>query len=245
MKISNQFIVKSLLGIVLVTVAVSASAQEKKGGSFSVNADLVSSYIWRGVPQEGTKGGSPNVQSTVSYTNGIFSIGAWGSYAFSGGVKEVDLYATLSLPSTFSVTVTDYNYNNGNNGSPRYFNYKNATTGHIFEGTAAYGGTKAFPLSIAWNTMFYGMDKKMNGDNAFSTYVELGYPITSNVKAFVGASLFDSPGTYGNTGFSVINLGLKVSKEVKITDSFSLPVYGVIGANPQSEKAFFVLGVTL
>jgi hypothetical protein len=245
MKVSYKTIAKSLLGVIVATVAVSASAQESKGGSFSVGADLVSSYVWRGVPQEGTKGGSPNIQPTVAYTNGAFSIGAWGSYAFSGGVKEVDLYTTLSLPSAFSITVTDYNYYNGNDGSPRYFNYKNSQTGHIFEGTVAYGGTKAFPLSIAWNTMVYGADKNSKGDNAFSTYVELGYPISSNVKAFVGASLFDSPYTYGNSGFSVINLGLKVSKEIKITDSFSLPVYGVIGANPQSEKAYFVLGVTL
>lgn len=245
MKVSYKTIAKCLLGVVLATVAVSASAQDSKGGSFSVSADVVSSYVWRGVPQEGTKGGSPNVQPTVAYTNGAFSIGAWGSYAFSGGVKETDLYATLNLSSAFAITVTDYNWNNGNDASARYFNYTSDKTGHVFEGTLAFNGTKSFPLSIAWNTMFYGADKNTSGDNAYSTYVELGYPIASNVKAFLGASLFDSPGIYGNTGFSVINLGLKVSKEIKITDSFSLPVYGIIGANPQSEKAFFVAGITL
>ncbi len=246
MKVSYKSMAKCLLGAVLAIVSVSASAQDSKGGSFSVGADLVSSYVWRGVAQEGSRGGSPNIQPTVSYTNGAFSIGAWGSYAFSGNVKEVDLYATLSLPSAFSFTVTDYNWNNGNDGSgPRYFNYKKDGTGHVFEGTLAYGGSKSFPLSVAWNTIFAGADKKVNGDNAFSTYVELGYPIASNVKAFLGASLFDSPGIYGNAGFSVINLGLKVSKEIKFSDSFSLPVYGIIGANPQSEKAFFVAGITL
>lgn len=221
-------------------------AKSQNTSHFLISSDLVTSYVWRGVPQEGTKGGSPNVQPTVSYINGAFSIGAWGSYAFSGGVKEVDLYATLALPSSFSLTVTDYNWNNGNDVSARYFNYTSEKTGHVFEGTLAFGGTKSFPLSIAWNTIFYGADKKVNSsDNAYSTYVELGYPIASNVKAFLGASLFDSPGIYGNAGFSVINLGVKVSKEIKITDSFTLPVYGIIGANPQSEKAFFVAGITL
>ncbi|MDP4202109.1 MAG: hypothetical protein Q8861_05395 [Bacteroidota bacterium] len=244
MKVSYKTIAKCLLGVVLATVAVSASAQDSKGGSFSVSADVVSSYVWRGVAQEGSRGGSPNIQPTVSYTNGALSIGAWGSYAFSGNVKEVDLYATLSLPSALSITLTDYNWNNGNDASVGYFNYTSGKTGHVFEGTLAYGGTKSFPLSIAWNTMFYGADKKADGKQAFSTYVELGLPITSNVKAFMGASLFDSPNYY-NSGFSVINLGLKVSKEIKFSDSFSLPVYGIIGANPQAEKAFFVAGITL
>jgi hypothetical protein len=246
MKTSFKTAVKGILALAFVMSVVPAVAQDSaKGGSFSVSADIVSSYVWRGVAQEGTKGGSPNIQPTVSYTNGAFSVGAWGSYAFSGGVKEVDLYATLALSSAFSLTVTDYNWNNGNDGSPRYFNYKSDETGHVFEGTLAFAGTKSFPLSIAWNTVFYGADKKFSGDNAYSTYVELGYPIATNVKAFLGASLFDSPGIYGNTGFSVINLGLKVSKEIKITDSFSLPVYGIVGVNPQAEKAFFVAGITL
>lgn len=245
MKVSYKTIAKCLLGIALVTTAASASAQDSKGGSFNVSTDVVSSYVWRGVAQEGSKGGTPNIQPTVSYTNGAFSLGAWGSYAFSGGVKEVDLYATLALSSSFSLTVTDYNWNNGNDGSPGYFNYKNDETGHVFEGTLAFAGTKSFPLSVSWNTMFYGADKNLKGKNAFSTYVELGLPLASNVKAFLGASLFDSPGIYANTGFSVINLGVKVSKELKLTDSFSLPVYGIIGANPQAEKAFFVAGITL
>jgi hypothetical protein len=236
-------VIKISFLLAFVAVIVSVKAQTNNS-HFSVTADVVSSYIWRGVPQEGSKGGSPNIQPTVAYTNGAFNIGAWGSYAFSGNVKEVDVYATFSLPAACSITLTDYNWNNGNDGSVGYFNYKNGKTGHVFEGTLAYGGTKSFPLSIAWNTMFYGADKKANGNNAFSTYVELGLPVTSNVKVFLGASLFDSPNYYNN-GFSVINLGIKVSKEIKLSDSFSLPVYGIIGANPQSEKAFFVAGLTL
>jgi Bacterial protein of unknown function (Gcw_chp). len=236
-------ILKSCIAIVFATLSFSSKAQNNIN-HFSIAADVVSSYVWRGVAQEGSRGGSPNIQPTVSYTNGAFNLGAWGSYAFSGNVKEVDLYATLSLPDAFSVTVTDYNWNNGNDGSVGYFNYKNGKTGHVFEGTLAYGGTKSFPLSITWNTMLYGADKKTNGNQAFSTYVELGLPITSNVKAFLGASLFDSPIYYSN-GFSVINMGLKISKEIKLSDSFSLPVYGIIGANPQAGKAFFVAGITM
>ena len=92
--------------------------------------------------------------------------------------------------------------------------------------------------------MFAGADKLANGDNALSTYVELGYQVNPVAKFFLGGSLANSA-TYGTTGFGITNLGLKVSKSIAITDKFSLPVYGILGANPSTGGAFFVAGVTL
>lgn len=242
MKKSYKMIAKSFLGLVFATVSISATAQESKG-SFSTGADVVSSYVWRGVPQDVTyPSGTPNIQPYASYTIGGLTLGAWGSSSFSGTVKEVDLYATYAFCSRLSATITDYNWTFGQS----YFNYKK-TTDHFFEGTLCYTGSESFPICASVNTMFYGADKKDSTgvDNAYSTYVELSYPITSNAKLFVGSSLFDSPKVYGNTGFSVINVSLKVSKSIEITDKFSLPVYGVVGVNPQSKGAFFVAGITL
>jgi len=92
--------------------------------------------------------------------------------------------------------------------------------------------------------MFAGADKKVNGDNALSTYVELGYQIAPVAKIFLGGSLGASQ-TYGTTGFGITNLGIKVSKSIAITDKFSLPVYAIVGANPYLKSTFFVAGVTL
>jgi hypothetical protein len=243
MKISNKLAIKNILGLVFLMTINPANAQDApKSNGFAVTTDLVSSYMWRGIAEESSKGGSPNVQPTITYVNGCSTTGVWGSTAFSGAIKEVDFYETVALSPLFSVTLTDDNWFFNKN----YFNYKNAQTDHIFEGTLTYTGEKSFPLTVSANTMFYGDDKKEDGkSNAFSTYVELDYPIASNVTAFLGSSLFDSPTVYYNSRFSVINLGVKVSKNVKISDSFTLPVYGIVGCNPQAEKAFFVAGITL
>ena len=225
---------------VLAICAIAMLSVTSASAQFTTGADVVSSYIWRGIPQDVTLSGAPNIQPFVSYTVGSLTVGSWASSSFIGITKEVDLYATYAITPAFAVTLTDYNYNFA--GQPKYFDYTKATA-HIAEATVAYTGA-AFSGSI--NTMLAGADKKPSdaNKNAFSTYAEVGYQITPAAKAFVGCSLMESA-TYGTTGFGITNLGIKVSKSIVITDKFSLPVYGIVGANPYSENAFFVAGVTL
>jgi len=223
------------ISAIMALTASSANAQ------FATGADIVSSYVWRGIPQEdptGKTSGTPNIQPYASFTTGVLTLGSWASGSFSGNVKEVDLYATYAISSKFALTLTDYYYNFAS--QPNYFKYSGGT-GHVFEGTLAYTGT-AFSASV--NTMFAGADKKANGDNALSTYVELGYQIAPVAKIFLGGSLGESA-TYRTTGFGITNLGIKVGKSIVITDKFSLPVYAIVGANPYEKTTFFVAGVTL
>ena len=71
-----------------------ANAQEEDGKvSFSVQGDLVSSYIWRGFYQTGA-----SFQPTLSLGVGNFSLTAWGATDFQGAnstsaaaAKEIDL----------------------------------------------------------------------------------------------------------------------------------------------------------
>jgi hypothetical protein len=43
----------------------------------------------------------------------------------------------------------------------------------------------------------------------------------------------------------VTNLSVKTTKDIKVTDTFSVPVFGQITANPSNGKAYFALGFTL
>ena len=47
------------------------------------------------------------------------------------------------------------------------------------------------------------------------------------------------------SGFAVTNVAVKATKDLKITDSFSVPVFAQVAANPSSQKAYFVVGFTL
>ena len=233
----------ALLSFAVLTVS-SAKAQ------FATGADIVSSYVWRGVPQEGTKG-TPNIQPYVSFTTGGLTVGSWASSSFLGNVKEVDLYATYTFSPAFALTVTDYNW--GFSHPKGYFYYAKGTD-HFFEASLAYTGPATLPLGVSVNTMFAGSDTLSTGKAAFSTYAELNYPITTNVKVFCGASLTKSLNVYYTSGFAITNIGIKVSKAIAITDKFSLPVYGILGANLSNKNydastkptsIYFVAGFTL
>ena len=79
-----------------------ANAQEEDGKvNFSVQGDLVSSYIWRGFYQTGA-----SFQPTLSLGVGNFSLTAWGSTDFQGAnstsaaaAKEIDLTAAYTFGS--------------------------------------------------------------------------------------------------------------------------------------------------
>lgn len=235
MKTFQKFASKGLLAMLLASSATIAMAQ----GSFSVGTDVVSSYVWRGFKQDATAASqSPNIQPTVSYTLGKLSIGAWGSTSFTGTVKEVDIYATYAITDKIGLTLTDYNWG----FTKSYFKYNDGTD-HVFEATLAYAGTEALPLSASVNTMFAGNDKKTNGDQSFSTYVELGYQLAPEARVFAGGLVNDGA-AYGSKA-GVSNVGMKVTKSLALTDKFSLPVYGIFGLNPVKKDAYLVVGITL
>jgi hypothetical protein len=241
---------KKMRFLAILVIAVLATMNVK--AQFAVGTDIVSSYVWRGITQGTTHGGTPNIQPTLSFTTGGLTIGSWGSGSFDGGIKEVDLSASYVFSPAFSVTLTDYNY--GFTHPKGYFYYGKGTD-HLFEGTLAYSGPATFPLGISVNTMFAGSDTLSTGKAAFSTYAELSYPINAFAKVFCGASVGQSSAVvYNTSGFAITNVGIKVNKSVVITDKFSLPVYGVLGANLSNKNydgttkptsLYFVVGITL
>ena len=217
--------------------------EEEKTSPFSVNGDIVSRYIWRGAVASPTL----NFQPAASFTLKNFTIGSWGSADILGQAKEIDFYLSYSIMG-FSLTFSDYCWN----VDKRYFNYDSENTGHVEEIGLSYEN-EIFPLKIYAGTMVYGEDKKSLYDpletdlkkQNFSTYFELSY--TFNIKQntlmpFIGATLFT--GMYGND-FAVVYTGFTASRDIKITEKFSLPIFTTFAANPQTEDFFVIFGISL
>ena len=226
----------AIIFLFVISSLVEVKAQEVE---FTVGTDLVSSYVWRGAYQT-----SAAVQPSVGLSVGGFSLSAWGSVPVVGGAKEVDFTAGYEVGG-FSIAVTDYWW--AGEDAFKYFKYDAHGTDHVFEASLGYTlPVEKFPLSLSLNTMFAGQDYyKANGDRAYSTYITASYPFSiKTVDLGVSLGVTPAEGMYAED-FSVLHIGLKASKELKITDSFSLPVFGEVIANPKTEDIFFVFGISL
>jgi len=207
----------------------------------TICGDVVSSYIWRGQDL-----GNVSLQPTLGIGYKGLSLTAWGSVGLSdpSDTKEFDLTLSYAIGG-LNIGITDYWFNNGLDPENRYFKYDAHGTNHVFEANIGYDFGLA---SLQWFTNFAGNDGvNKDGKRAYSSYVELTVPFklaTVDWTATAGAVPF-STDFYGTDGFAVTNLALRATKEIKVTESFSVPVFGQVVANPCSQKAYLVIGFTL
>ena len=227
-----------LLALGLVAGAT-AYAQDKI--ETTISGDIVSNYIWRGQDL-----GNVSVQPTIGVAYKGLSLSAWGSVGLTeaSDTKEFDL--TLSYTTGgFSIGITDYWFNEGLDPDGRYFKYDAHGTNHLFEASIGYDFG---PLALQWFTNFAGNDGvNKDGNRAYSSYVEASVPFHLggvDWTAVAGAVPFATT-SYGTTGFAVTNLSLRATKDIKVTDTFSIPIFGQVTGNPCSQKAYLVLGFTL
>jgi hypothetical protein len=223
--------------LLLLPLLMIESKAEEGGPELSAGADLMSRYVWRGTDF----GRSPSIQPNIAFSWDFFKIGSWGAFTTNGtNAQECDLYMSFSLfDGMFSVGATDYFFPNDEDSRMSYYEFDEEKTGHIVEANVAFNGTETIPVGVSFNYNFYGFD------DANSMYLEFTY--SSKIKEntfdlFMGFALDD--GLYGET-FGVVNFGVTAHKDVKITDSFSLPVQAKFITNPQAENIHLVFGISL
>ena len=227
--------------ILAISVLSGFAAQAQETVKTTISTDVVSSYIWRGQDL-----GSTAVQPTLGIDYKGFSLSAWGSYGLvnTADTKEFDLTLSYTIGG-LNIGMTDYWFDRGGRDPEnRYFKYDAHGTNHVFEATVGYDFGVA---SVQWFTNFTGNDYEADGKRAYSSYMEVVVPFKLSAiewTATAGAVPSESV-QYGTNGFAVTNLALKATKDIKITDSFSVPVFGQIAANPCSQKAYLAFGFTL
>lgn len=223
------------LVLLLATMLMPCSIHAQDKVEASVGADFVSSYLWRGQDLGGV-----SIQPSISLDYKGFTLEAWGSVGFdSEDDKELDLTLAYTTGG-FSASVTDYWFT----GGPGYFHYSSGDTNHVFEAQVGYDFG---PVALNWYTNFAGADGlNKDGERAYSSYVTLAAPFTLgglDWMAEVGATPWATD-YYEANGFAIVDVSLEVEKEIKITDSFSLPLFAKIAWNPRSEAAHFAVGLS-
>jgi len=227
MKTLKKCFLIALTTACLIPSGVFAQEEVESESPFSVGADVVSSYVWRG-----SKFSGPAIQPFVEFSLGGLTLGSWGSYGFADQVAETDLYLSYGFDFGLSLGVTDYYYQ----GYP-YFDYSDTTASHAFEINAGY---EISNFSISANYILNDAHAGGPANSGSDMYFELGYAF-EHFDVFVGAG----DGWHTSDGeFGLCNIGIGTSKDIKITESYSLPVFGQVILNPEKEEFNLVVGIS-
>jgi hypothetical protein len=222
---SNHFIVL----LILLGISCPGKSQEEKTSPVDLGADIMSRYVWRGTDY----GASPSIQPCIELGLTNFRLGAWGAYTTNmPGIQEVDIYAACTIKELVTVTFTDYFFPDEISGY-NYYELKKDTSAHIIEGMLSYNGTEKIPF-----TFMAGINIYNDHENSF--YLEAGYDL-SFVNFFLGAG----NGIYTTNGkFNFVNIGIGATKNLSITDKYSLPLSASFITNPQAGKVYLVFGIS-
>ena len=186
-----------------------------------------------------------SLQPTLGLEYKGISLSAWGSVGLAdpADTKEFDITLGYTIGG-LNIGITDYWFNAGLDPQDRYFKYDAHGTNHVFEANIGYDFGV---VSAQWYTNISGNDGvNKDGKRAYSSYFEVAAPFklaTCDWTATVGAVPFATD-FYGTNGFAVTNLAVRASKDIKVTDSFSIPIFGEVSANPCSQKAYLVVGMS-
>lgn len=227
--------------LALLAVALMCPAVVNGQNEFTVNgkADFVTDYIWRGADQNAGFSVQPSL--TLGYAG--FTLNVWGSQSLTkweeGGAREFDINVSYAV-SNFSVTVSDYWWSGVNQP---YGHYKNS---HYFEGTVAYNFGESFPLSLSWSTMFAGADKDEYGDLRASTYITASYPLIlpADVTLTPAIGFTSWKGMYHHKA-AFTDISLKASKDIRVTENFSIPLFVQAIVAPVYDRTYLVAGFSI
>ena len=209
--------------LTIMTVFVTLNSNTIQAQDFG--ADLVSSYVWRGTQF----GSGAHIQPWMELGSGSLTGGVWGSFptTASGGGNELDLWVSYDFgPLAFTVTNYSFPTNDGTygDGNPGLFD----SDWMEISGSADLG-----PVGL---TIGYFTD-------AEALYVEAGFPIGA-IDIGIGFGSDSKDAFYAGGDSGLVNLSFGGSKDIKITEDYSLPVSGSFIYNPDSEAAFMVFGMS-
>ena len=187
-------------------------------------ADLVSSYVWRGTQF----GSGSHIQPYMDLGSGNLTGGVWGSFPTSakGGGNELDLWVSYDF-GPLALTITNYTFP--------------GEGGVYSKGEGLFNGDYT---ELSASTSIGGVDLSAGYfTEVEALYIELGTSIGA-VDIALGYGDDSADAFYADGESGLINMSFSGSKDIQITDSYSLPVFGSFIVNPKAETAFLVFGIS-
>ncbi|MBD5357999.1 MAG: hypothetical protein HDR88_13495 [Bacteroides sp.] len=218
---------------------------------------IANNHIWRGI--EVSDGlvmcNSLGIHDIRDYVK----VGMWGGTNVTGNYKEFNFFAEFSVQK-FSVAFWDtYNFSkDATYNNKEFFNYKARSTGRFLDCIVSYNFDPIFPLSLTWSTIIWGRDRYAlylpDSKQRYSTYVAAEVRCLDKqnwvIDASVGGTFTLAHKKLDKTTFysarsGIIDIRGTVTRIVRITDNYTLPVHTTVMFNPVGNNAYFQVGAVV
>lgn len=230
--------------IIIAAAILSAATASAQEWGYSVGADLMSVYNWRGIRQA-EKRFSPTIlpSVTVGYYGGTVEFEACPYYIYEfdkNGYRELGVELSASAYN-FTAGLKFYNLESIGKGGDDRFDVYEASLGYTFP------VSDKFNPSLTWNTVFAGVGDKADKSN-FSSYIELSMPYSVSedleIAAILAAHPFKAPYMcHYENGFKFATAGASATYTFSLGENFSLPVTLEAGYNCPVKDWYY--GLTL
>lgn len=239
---------KKLLTLILIfAVSLGAYSQtdstatdSTKTSKFSGTVFLTSKCIWRGID---FGNGSPSIQGLVTYSPFKFlDINMFGVTALNGTNRgysnTLNLFLTFKYKK-FYLEFDDYYFKGDVTNIPTNYWFHNQT--HFVESRIGFKNDR-FDLKAGYT--IYGGDLYSNpvidtlGTKLMNTqafYLEANIKLSKEFSVFIGGITAPSALNFTDKA-GITNVGFKYSRDVIITDKFSLPIEALFVVNPNYEN---------
>ena len=212
---------------------------KKVKSNFHLGVDLQIKYVWRGMEMM-VEDAAPVLFPQINYQYKGLYLYVMGGYSINGKYAEVDLGASYTW-KWLTIGLNDYYYPSTNAAEDDYFSLGNDNTGHWIEGVITVAPER-IPLYLTVSNFFYGADKNAEGEQAYSTYVEVGsyYDFLEDhrISMAIGAACNESCYNNYEHDFGICNLELKYTYNLSLKNDWTLPLNVAYILNPVREKSF-------
>jgi len=209
------------------------------GLTYTVGADVVANYIWRGIQVAGL-----GVQPDLAVGYGGAYLDVWGSFnAFDWTFTEPGMYINSPFYPEVDVTVGFARW--GLDVKCMFMYYFSDWVDYTQEWRVKYRVSNKLPLHVMWCTRTFGADHyDVNHDDngnpekkrAYSSYLELGYevalPYDMTLLLNLGMTPWKSFYTRYCGNFAVVDIDAKLIREWNVSDKCRINVFGQMMINP-------------
>ena len=228
--------------------AMSARAQEAEGDGSPLTFDLgvATNDIWRGGNCAGL-----SFMGDAEFAAGGFSAGIAGISAIGkDDYTEIDLYASYSIGGVF-VSLSDYTWT-----QDKFEFFGPYKTYHYLELGVGYDFSEKtdLPLSISYNVMLAGANRKADDSQGHSSYIEISYAPSLecglDLGFTVGAAIENEESLMytRKDGFNFAELKFEMSKTYNLKNFCTVTPSAAVICNPtglgEHGEVYFVGGVS-